>query len=162
MNLDGIGGAGGAWLSAALVLGLAELVAPGLFLVFVAIAAAVTGAIVLAVPDMPVVLQLLAFALWTGVAVAVGRRWYHRYPVESADALLNDRAARLIGQVVTVETAITGGHGRVRVGDGAWPATGPDLTVGMRVRIVAVKGGVVEVEREEVERIAPSPSATRA
>jgi membrane protein implicated in regulation of membrane protease activity len=143
---DGFGGAGGAWLIAALVLGLAELAIPGVFLVFLAIAAAVTGAIAFAVPGLPGFVQLLAFALWSGTAVLIGRRWYGRYPVESEDALLNDRAGRLVGQVVTVEAAIARGHGRVRIGDGAWPARGPDLPAGAGARIVAVRDGVVEVE----------------
>ena len=41
MTLDGVGGAAGAWLIAALVLGIAELAIPGVFAIFLAIAAAI-------------------------------------------------------------------------------------------------------------------------
>ena len=146
MNLDAIGGAGGAWIAVALLLGVAELAAPGLFLVFVAIAAAATGAVTLALPGLPLVVQLLAFALWSAVAVGIGRRWYQRYPVGTADALLNDRSARLLGEIVAVDAPIVGGHGRVRIGDGTWPARGPDLPAGARARITGIAGGIVEVE----------------
>jgi inner membrane protein len=78
--------------------------------------------------------------------VLVGRRWYRDYPVATSDPLLNDRAARLVGTVVTVEEAIRDGRGRVRVGDGAWPATGPDAAAGERVRVLAVRGGTISVE----------------
>lgn len=145
MSLDDLSGAG-AWFLLALALGLAELFAPGVFLVFVALAAAITGAILLAVPDLPLVGQLVSFALWSGVAVFVGRRWYHENAPESDDALLNDRAARLLGQVVTVVDPIEHGRGRVRVGDSVWLARGPETGAGERVRVVAVDGAMLVVE----------------
>ena len=146
MNLAGVGGFAGAWLIAALVLGIAELAAPGIFLVFLAIAAAITGVAVYALPDLPMAAQLGSFAVWSAVAVLIGRRWYKDYPVDSSDVKLNDRTARMIGQVVTVETAIEHGLGRVRVDDGSWLARGPEMVAGEKVRIVAVDGGVVVVE----------------
>jgi len=142
---DGIDPAVG-WLVAALLLGGAELLVPGVFLVFLAIGAAITGGLALAIPDVPLAAQLASFGVWSTAAVLVGRRWYRDYGPESGDAKLNDRAARMIGEVVTVEAAIEGGRGRVRVGDGAWPASGPDAAVGSRVQVVGVRGGVVEVE----------------
>jgi membrane protein implicated in regulation of membrane protease activity len=143
--IDQIGGAGGAWLIAALVLGIAELAIPGLFLVFLAIAAAITGVATLALPALPLAAQLASFAVWSVVAVMIGRRWYRDYPV-AGDQQLNDRQARMIGQMGEMETAIVGGEGRVRIGDGAWPAQGPALAAGTRVRVVAVEGGIVLVE----------------
>lgn len=145
MNLDGLG-APGLWLAAAFALGAAELVAPGVFLVFLALAAAVTGAIVLALPDLPLVAQLLSFTAWSAVAVAIGRRWYRDHPVASEDALLNDRPARLIGQLVIVADAIEHGRGRVVVGDSVWLARGPETPSGDQVRVVAVDGAVLVVE----------------
>src|SRR3546814_11520795 len=68
--------------------------------------------------------SLASFGVWTAVAVLIGKRWYRDYPVESSDPLLNDRAARLIGDIVVVTDAIENGAGRVRVGDGTWPAHG--------------------------------------
>lgn len=146
MTLDTIGGAGGAWLIAALLLGIAELLIPGVFAIFIAIAAAVVGVAALVVPELPVAAQIAAFAVWTVVTVLVGRRWYVDYPVESSDPQLNDRSARLIGQVVVVEMAIHGDGGRVRVGDGSWPARGVTADAGTRVRIAAIRDGVVIAE----------------
>ncbi len=157
MTLDQIGGPGGAWLIAAVALGIAELAAPGLFLVFLAIAAAITGVALLALPALPIAIQLVSFAAWSGAAVLVGRRWYRDYPVDSSDIMLNDRAARLVGTMVTVEAAIVDGAGRVKVGDGGWPARGPDAAIGERLRVVAVEDGVVLVDRDGS---APRPAAT--
>lgn len=135
-----------AWLAAAVLLGLAELAVPGVFLIFLAIAAAITAATTLAVPEVSLVAQLGSFAAWSSVAVLIGKRWYVDYPVDSDDTLLNDRMARLIGETVVVEQALVNGAGRVRVGDGVWPATGPDATAGTEMRIVGHRGGVLAVE----------------
>ncbi|MEH3036371.1 MAG: NfeD family protein [Sphingomonas adhaesiva] len=146
MTLDGIGGVGTAWLVAALLLGIAELLVPGVFLIFLAIAAAITGAATFVLADMPLSLQLLSFAAWSVATVLIGRRWYRDYPVAGDAVRLNDRTAAMIGTTARLETAIEHGRGRVIVGDGAWPATGPDLPAGATVTIVAVEGGVLTVE----------------
>ena len=138
--------AGALWLAAALALVIAELLVPGFFLIFLGAAAAVTGVVVLVAPGLPIVLQALVFAGVTAGAVAVGWRWYRGSDRTSADPLLNDRAARLIGKRVEVCEAIVAGEGRVRVGDGAWSATGPDAAVGASVRIVGADGSVLRVE----------------
>ncbi|KQN04166.1 NfeD family protein [Sphingomonas sp. Leaf25] len=129
----------------AVALGVAELAVPGVFLVFVALAAAITGLLALLFPPLTLPAELVVFGAWSVVTVLVGRRWYADYPVDSADPLLNDRAARLIGQEVVVIEPIAGGTGRVRVGDSDWIARGPDLPIGTRVRIVGVSGSVLNV-----------------
>lgn len=137
--------AGLVWLAAALLLGGAELAAPGVFLIFLAIAAAFTGIGVLALPVLPPSAQLLSFALWTAVSILIGKRWYADYPVATSDPLLNDRAARLIGDSVVVVEAITNGEGRVRVGDGVWTAIGEDAPAGASLRITGVSNGKLAV-----------------
>lgn len=134
------------WLIAAVALGIAELAVPGVFLVFLALAAAITGVLALLLPDLPVGGQLLGFALWSAVAVLIGRRWYRDFPVASADPLLNDRVARMVGEIVTVVEPVSDHGGRVRVGDGEWPARGPDAPAGARVRITGATGATLRVE----------------
>src|SRR3546814_17219362 len=85
---------------------------------------AVTGLVALAFP-ISVPLQLLLFAGLCLLSVWGGRRWYTANPVDSQDPLLNDRAARLVGEVVTVVEPIDNGRGRVKVGDGVWSCRGP-------------------------------------
>jgi membrane protein implicated in regulation of membrane protease activity len=146
VTLDTIGGAAGAWLIAALLLGIAELVIPGVFAVFIAIAAAVVGVAVLVLPGLPVAAQIAAFALWSIVTVLIGKRWYVDFPVPSSDPQLNDRVARLIGTTAVVQVAIGPDGGRVTVGDGSWPARGVVAEAGARVRIVAIRDGIAIVE----------------
>ena len=147
MTLFGIDFSIGAlWFAAALVLAIMEIAAPGFFLIFVAAGAAVTGLVMLAMPDLHPIVQALLFALFSGGAVAVGRRWYHRSPATAGPSGLNDRTAKLIGRTVEVSDAIVGGEGRVTVGDGAWTAKGPDMPAGARVKITGATGSVLLVE----------------
>lgn len=135
-----------AWLILAALLALTELMVPGIFLVFVAAGAALTGLVTLFLPHFPLLLQVAVFAAGSSAAVALGRRWYLRHPAPNADPLLNDRVARLIGQVVTVAEPIQAGCGKVRVGDGEWLARGPDAPAGARVRITGAEGNSLTVE----------------
>ncbi|WP_136161422.1 NfeD family protein [Sphingomonas flavalba] len=135
------------WMILAVALAAAELALPGVYLIWFAAAAAVAGLTTL-IFEPSVTAQFLVFAAGAVVAVIAGRSWYVANPIESSDPLLNDRVARLIGRVVTVETAIAGGEGRVQVGDGAWSARGPDAPVGARMRVVGVEDGVLIVEAE--------------
>ncbi len=148
MTLLGLWWSDGAlWLAAALALAIAELIAPGFFMIFLAAGAALTGFGILLVPGLSVLIQAVLFALFTGAAVGIGRRWYQRSEVETEDPLLNDRTSRLIGTVAEVCDPIISGEGRVRVGDGAWKARGPDMAKGNSARIVGAEGSVLLVER---------------
>jgi hypothetical protein len=135
------------WLLAAAVLAIAELAIPGIFLVWVSVAAALTGIIVMLFAP-PLAFQLAVFALLAILAVYAGRRWYDHHPIPTADPKLNDRTARLIGSHVEVAEAIRGGEGRVKVGDSVWNARGPDAEAGTRMRIVGAEGGCLHVEAE--------------
>lgn len=133
------------WLVFAALLGIAEVLMPGVFLIWIAIAAAITGLVALTLPiSLP--FQLLLFAALSLLAVWAGRRWYVDNPVPSSDPLLNDRSARLIGQSVTVVDAIIAGEGRVKIGDSVWSATGPDTPAGTRMRVAGVDGTIIRVE----------------
>ena len=157
MDLGTFGGVGGAWIIAALALGIAELVIPGVFLIFLAIAAAITGIAAFVLSDLSLTAQIASFTAWSAVTVLIGKRWYRDYPVETTDALLNDRGGRLVGQVVTISEAITDGHGRAHVGDGEWPACGPDMPAGAHMRVAAVRDGQLMVEPITL----PDTSSTR-
>jgi len=133
------------WLIFAALLGMAEIAMPGVFLIWIALAAAMTGLAALALP-IAIPAQILIFALLCLASVWGGRHWYLAHPVPSADPALNDRTARLIGQTVLVVEAIEAGEGRVKVGDGVWIAQGEDAAVGTKVRVVGAEGTVLRVK----------------
>ncbi|MBO9575517.1 MAG: NfeD family protein [Sphingobium sp.] len=131
------------WAIVALGLAAAELVVPGVFLIFLAIGAALTALVEFLVP-MNGAFQMLLFSILSALTVSGGRLWYLARPA-STDPMLNDRAARLIGRQVTVSDAIVQGEGRVRVDDSSWRATGPDAPVGARMTVVEVDGATLVV-----------------
>ncbi|SFR98703.1 NfeD family protein [Sphingomonas jatrophae] len=133
------------WLIAAALLAIAEILVPGVFLIWLGMAAALVGLLTLAL-GFGVAVQFAIFAVAAIAAVYAGRRWVTRHPIETEDPLLNDRASRLLGRTVTVVAAIDRGEGRVRVGDSEWTARGPDAAVGAEVRIVGAVGTCLSVE----------------
>jgi membrane protein implicated in regulation of membrane protease activity len=138
------------WLIGGVVLLIAEVIAPGFFLIFIGAAAIVTGLLTLAV-SLAVALQLAVFAVLAFLAVRIiGRRFYASRYDYTSDPLLNDRVARLLGKVVVVVQAVDSHGGRVRVGDSEWSARGGPAEVGERVRIVDVEGNCLKVEPEHV------------
>jgi membrane protein implicated in regulation of membrane protease activity len=135
------------WLIGGVVLLIAEIVAPGVFLVWIGIAAIVTGAFALLF-GIGVAGQLGLFALYSVLAVIVGRRVYGVSGVEASDPLLNDRGARLLGKRVLVVQPVDEDSGRVRVGDSERSARGGPAQPGERVRITGVDGNCLIVEAE--------------
>lgn len=132
------------WLSIGVVLCIAELLVPGVFLMWLGIAALLTGLAVFVLP-IPLAAQLLLFALLSVATVYAGRRWSSSDDIPSDDPMLNDRLARLVGEPVVVEEAIIGGRGRVRVGDGVWPASGADAAAGTRLTVTGAANGTLIV-----------------
>jgi inner membrane protein len=145
MNID----PGWAWLIGGVLLLIAEVIAPGFFLVFIGAAAMATGLFTLLF-GLGTVPQLALFALYAVLAVMIGKRFYANRHSDSTDPLLNDRAGRLVGKVVAVVVAIDDHGGRVRVGDSEWSARGGPAAVGERVRITGVDGNCLKVEAERV------------
>lgn len=133
------------WLVAGVLLAIAEILMPGFFMIWLAVAAIGTGLLALILPiSMP--FQVLLFAGLAVAAVYAGRRWFVLNPIESTDPELNNRGARLAGEVVVVVEAIANGRGRVKVGDGVWNAKGPDAAVGAQVRVKGSDGSTLLVE----------------
>ena len=133
------------WMIGGVLLLIAEIIAPGFFLVFIGAAALAAGLFTLLF-DLGVAGQLTLFAIYALVAVMIGRKVYANAAVDGGDPLLNDRAARLIGRSVTVIENVDEHSGRVRLGDSEWSARGGPGSAGERVRITGVEGNCLLVE----------------
>ncbi len=133
------------WLALGLLLAAAEMLAPGLFLIWLAGAALLTGALAYLLP-LGVPLQVLVFAVLAIVTVFMGKRYLRDNPVAEADPAMNHRGLRMAGQIATVTEAIANGQGRVHHGDSEWIARGVDAPVGAKVRITGADGAELLVE----------------
>ncbi len=138
------------WLIGGVLLLIAELIAPGFFLVFIGAAAIATGIAALLLP-LSLPLQFALFAILAVAAARIGgRRAYAMRYDYSSDPLLNDRAKRLLGKIVVATQPIDSHGGRVRVGDSEWSARGGPAAPGDRVRIVDIEGNCLKVDPEHV------------
>jgi inner membrane protein len=133
------------WLALGLLLAAAEMLVPGMFLIWLAGAALVVGGIAFLLP-IGVPLQILLFAVLAMITLYLGKRYLRDNPVEAADPAMNKRGLRMAGEVATVTQAIVDGKGRVHHGDTEWIACGPDAPVGAKVRITGANGAELLVE----------------
>jgi membrane protein implicated in regulation of membrane protease activity len=133
------------WAIGGVLLLIAEVIAPGFFLVFIGAAAIATGLFTV-LYDLGLVAQLGLFAIYSALFVLIFKRWYGE-PEGPAAGTINEPAGRLIGRSVTVVETVDDHGGRVRVGDGEWNARGGPAAPGDKVRVTSVEGNCLIVER---------------
>jgi membrane protein implicated in regulation of membrane protease activity len=135
------------WVAGLMMLAL-EAFLPGAFFLWMGVAALAVGALLLAVPAIPWLWQAVIFAVLAIGSIYAWRRLRPRDGGREAGerAPLNDRARTYLGRVFSLDAPIVNGVGHLRVDDGQWRVTGPDLPVASRVRITAVDGATLKVE----------------
>src|SRR5690349_15354325 len=134
------------WWALAAVLLVCEMLLPGVVFLFLAIGAAVAGTLVLVGSDSPLELQLAVFAVASVLSAVALRPYFRRLQNKTADATLNARGEALVGKVFVLDQPILAGRGRIKLGDGSWIVTGPDMVAGAKVRVAAVSGTELRVE----------------
>ena len=134
------------WLSLGVVLVAVEILAPGVYFLWLGIAALLVGGVSWLWPDLHWQYQVLLFALFCVADVALSRRWMRSRPDASDQPHLNRRGEQYVGRLLTIDQPIVDGVGRIHVEDTMWRATGPDLPAGARVRIVGVDGATLKVD----------------
>jgi membrane protein implicated in regulation of membrane protease activity len=133
------------WLIFGVILMALELIAPGIFLFWLGLAALLVGLLSFAFhPSWQV--QILMFAVFAAAAVPVWRRLARSHAPGSVNSpFLNKRADALVGRVFTLEKPIVDGAGTVRIDDTIWRVAGPDAPAGSRVKIVQADGASLTV-----------------
>lgn len=145
------------WLIVAAVLFALDVMAPGFFFLWFGLSAVVVGLIVFVVP-LEYRWQLLAFCGFSVLAVIAGRAaWGSGKDIITDQPLLNQRAQQLIGNSYLLESAILGGRGRIRAGDGAWSVKGADMPEGSLVRVIGAEGTLLLVEAVTAAEVATVP-----
>ncbi|MBX2804665.1 MAG: NfeD family protein [Hyphomicrobiales bacterium] len=147
------------WLIIAATLFTLDVLAPGFFMIWFALAAVVTGALVFLIP-IDTVYQVLIFCAASIGSLALGRAaWGGRREDESDRPLLNQRTQQLVGRTYKLATPIQGGKGRILAGDGLWSVRGPDLLKGELVKVIGADGTelLVVAASDEAEQSASEP-----
>lgn len=136
------------WIVGGLLLVVLEIVAPGVFLLWVGSGAIATGLIVAMLDIENWQIQCLIFVPLTFLSLYLGRRHFLKVAPEEGFTL-NRRLAGYVGRRAEVVDAITNGKGRVRIGDTLWIVQGPDCPAGTMVRVTGVSGSELVVAPDQ-------------
>ncbi len=135
------------WWILAVALIIVEILLPSFFALWLAIAAALTGLLLLIFPTLGWEWQLLLFALFSVVSMVAWRRYYQKHPIKTDEPMLNRRGEGYLGRELTLSQPIIDGIGKIRLDDSTWKVQGPDCPAGTRIRITALNNVVFTVER---------------
>jgi membrane protein implicated in regulation of membrane protease activity len=136
------------WMVLGFVLLALEILVPGVFLLWIGIAALLIGALSLAIWDAGFwvwEVQILAFLVLALISAFLGNRIMSGRGNDSDQPLLNRRAEQFVGRVATLAEPINDGRGRLRLDDTVWRVAGPDLPAGARVRVAKVSPSELEL-----------------
>jgi len=137
----------GWWLLALVLIG-AELMMPGFFMLWIGMAAAAMGLILMVLPELSFLAQAVLFVVLALISCYVYWHFVRGAAGEISDQpRLNRRAEQYIGKRYVLDTAIVNGRGKVKVGDSPWLAEGPDLPAGTEVEVVATDGSTLKVQK---------------
>ena len=144
MNFEGI--AYWHWWIAGLLFLILETFVPGAVFLWMGVAAAVVGLLALIVPALVWQAQFVIFGVLAIVALLAWRRFR---PTQTAtdQPTLNRRGESYIGRQFTLSEPIVNGIGMLRVDDTQWRVSGGDAAAGTLVRVTAVDGATLRVER---------------
>ncbi|VIO67980.1 NfeD family protein [Bradyrhizobium ivorense] len=133
------------WLIFGFILMALELLAPGVFLFWLGLAALLVGLLSFVfTPSWQT--QLLMFAVFAVAAVPAWRHFARSTREASkSNPFLNRRNQALIGREFTLEKPIIDGSGTVRIDDTIWRVAGPDMPAGSRVKVVRADGASLTV-----------------
>lgn len=134
------------WLILAVALIILEILMPGAYFLWMGISSAVVGGAMFVFPQMPILVQVLIFAILSVITVMMYRSYLKENPVVTDEPALNRRAEQYIGQSFTLREPIVNGEGKIKVDDSTWKITGDDIDAGETVRVIAVEGSILIVE----------------
>lgn len=133
------------WLILGVVLMGVETFAPGVFMLWLGLAALIVGLLSFGIA-WSWQAQIIAFAALSIAMVPLWRHFSGRNARPTDKPFLNKRAEGLVGRVFTLEKPIVDGVGTVRIDDTIWRVSGPDAASGSHVRIVQADGANLRVE----------------
>lgn len=138
------------WVVLGFVLLGLEIVVPGVFLLWIGLAALATGVLSLAFWGAwwwPWQVQVLVFLALSLVSAYAGKRIVRSREGDTDQPLLNRRSEQMIGRTATLAEPIRNGRGRIRLGDTLWKVRGPDMEPGTHVKVVGVEDSELVVEK---------------
>jgi|SRR5690606_9125935 membrane protein implicated in regulation of membrane protease activity len=141
------------WMVLGFALLTLEILTPGVFMLWIGLAALIVGALSLMFWSAGFwvwQVQILVFLALALVCAFAGKKIMSGRGSASDQPLLNRRGDQLIGRTATLTEPITDGRGRIKIGDTTWRVSGPDLPAGTKVRVKAAADLDLELVVEPV------------
>jgi membrane protein implicated in regulation of membrane protease activity len=124
------------WIAAGILL-FVELMLPGVFFIWLALAAATVG----------IVTWFLVFAGFAIAYVFLAAPWYSKNKhLDSDQPNLNQRIYGFVGKNYVLVEPIVNGHGKLNIDGTRWELLGPDLPAGAHVHVSGVDGMKLRVK----------------
>lgn len=134
------------WWVFAVALIVIEMLVPSFFALWLGIAAAFTGVILFLFPEMIWEYQVMTFAVLSVMSILFWLFYYKKRPIETDEPLLNKRGHQYVGRVITLQTPVVDGFGKVQLDDSFWKIEGEDCPAGTKIKIIAVNNVVFQFE----------------
>lgn len=131
------------WLIAAAIMLAFELAMPGIFFLWLALAAATVGIITYLWP-LDWLVSIPLFAVLAVASVYFGRPFY-KGKRATDEPHLNQRQYNYVGRTYVLAQAIRDGKGKLTIEDTVWDISGPDLQAGSRIKITGIDGMLLKV-----------------
>jgi len=135
------------WWVLALILLVIELLAPGFFFLWMAASGFVTGLLLWLMPALDIKVQIFIFSVLSIVAITAWKLYGKKYPISTDHPLLNKRGQQYIGRVFSLYQPIENGEGKIKVDDSIWKVHGEDCDINTKVKVIAIRGTVFDVEK---------------
>ena len=140
------------WWVAGLLLLIGEVALPGIFLMWLGLAALVMGVVDWLFPAIPWHWQLGLYAVIAAGLVFGIRPFVSReLDRETERPALNRRLHAMIGRTGEIVDAVVEGYGRARIGDTIWRVRGSDMPKGAQVRVTGVDDKTLTLLVEKIQ-----------
>lgn len=137
------------WWLLAFVLLILEMLTPGFFFMWLAVAGFITGLLLWLFPVLSVNMQVLLFSVFSVLAITAWRFYGKKLSLETDQPLLNKRGAQYIGRVFNLHEPIVNGQGKIKVDDTIWKVHGEDCDINTKVKVTGIRGTVFDVEKAD-------------
>lgn len=136
------------WLILGFVLLIAEILVPGVFLLWWGLSAIVIAVITKLIPTLPLSFLAVMYAVIASIFSIIWWRYQHgKDQIDQSQSVLNQRDHAMIGAQGKVLEIGENGIGRGAFGDTTWRIQGRDLAVNDIVQVTAVDSITLKVNK---------------
>ena len=135
------------WWVFAVVFLVIEMIIPAFFFLWMAVSSLITGIIVWLIPSISTDMQILIFSVLAIIAIVAWRIYGKKITIATDQPLLNRRGSQYVGRVFNLHEPIENGEGKIKVDDTIWKVHGEDCDINSKVKVIASRNTVFDVER---------------